>query len=111
MHFLFRYPARSGGSRFFVAEAHQEQASARLDDAGQTDDVARAVFIGKNVKEAAVDDAVEALVPVREFQGVLYKERNRQTSLVRLALGSADRFFDKIDARLTASINELALAA
>src|SRR5262249_51829231 len=79
---LLRHPPRPLRAWLLVAEAHQEQLPARLQDRGQALDVGPAVFVAEDVEQAAVDPVVEPLRPVLERQGVQDQE-GRRHALVR----------------------------
>jgi hypothetical protein len=66
VQFLLRHPAWPLRSRLFVAEAHQEHPTARLQDRRQSRNVLCPVLIGNDVEQAAVDHVGEALGPVLE---------------------------------------------
>src|SRR5258708_7456533 len=70
VQFLFRHSAWPSSSRLLVAEAHQEQLPARLQDCRQARQVISPILIGKNVKQTAVDHVIESLGPVLESQSV-----------------------------------------
>src|SRR5262249_10247561 len=98
MEFLLRNPPRPLSSWLLVAEAKQETTAAGFQDFRQACDVLLPVFVGKNVKEAAISYIVKALAPVRECRGIFDQKGDRLAALRCLLFGSPDRFFQKINA-------------
>jgi hypothetical protein len=78
---LLRHPPRPLRARLLVAEAEQEQPSARLQDGRQPLNVGPAVFVAEDMEQAAVDHVVEPLRPVLEGQGV-HDQEGRGHALV-----------------------------
>src|SRR5262249_3775773 len=74
----FEFPARDAArtllAGFGVAEAKENQFAAGLQDRGEAFDVAPAVVVTENVKQAAIDGAVEPLGPRTQRQGVFDQE-------------------------------------
>ena len=90
-----------------VAEAEQEQPTARLQDRRQPFDVAPPVLVAEDVEQAAVDHVVEPLGPVLQRQGVHDQKRGRHAPLGCLPLRPLDRLVEEVDARdLAASAGE-----
>src|SRR5262249_55019002 len=99
VQFLLGHPSRPVRARLLVADAHQEQPTARLQHRRHPLDIAAAVLVAEAVEEAAVDHVIEPLAPVLERQGVPDQEGRLHASLGCLALGPTDRFLDEVDAR------------
>src|SRR6266545_1112918 len=99
VQFFLRHPPWPLRARLLVAEAEQEQPTARLQDTRQALDVPPAVVVVEDVEQAAVDHAVEHFGEVFEGQGVHHEEGGRQPPLGRLAPGPGDRLFEEVDAR------------
>jgi hypothetical protein len=83
----------------FIAETHEEQPTAWLEDRGQRFDVTLPVLVGEDVEQAAVDHVVKHFGEVLEGQSIHDQEGGRQAPLGRLAPRSGDRLFEEVDAR------------
>src|SRR5579883_3475701 len=96
---LFRDAPRPLAGRLLVAEAHEEDSAARLEDRCQSVDVFLPVLVRENVEQAAIDHIVEPLAPVLERQGIFDEERDGRAAFGCLLLRPLDGQLEKINAR------------
>src|SRR3954451_14936261 len=83
---------------FFVAEAHEENVAASIENVGEPVDILAAVVVAEDVEEAGIDDRVEAVGQLAEFGGVGDAEVDVEISLGCFCAGSADWFVQVIEA-------------
>src|ERR1051325_9288728 len=98
MQFFLRNPPRPLCAWLVIAEAEQEKATGWFQHCRPTFDVLFAVLIREDMKQAAVDHAVESLRPVLQRRGVLHQEGDGQSSLGCFAFGPLDWFFEEVNA-------------
>src|SRR5262249_38822363 len=98
MQFLPRHPPRPLRARLLVAETGQEKTTAWLEDCRQARHVLFPVFVGEDVKQAAVNHVVKPFRPTFEVRGILEQKCSGQTLVGCFSPGSLNRFFQKVDA-------------
>ena len=78
---------RPGYARRLLAEAKQIMVSCALQNHLNSTHVPHAVFVGKHVKQAAVDNIVELLGPILQVQRIFDQESGGESTIGRFLLG------------------------
>src|SRR5262249_18220432 len=84
--------------RLVIAEAHQEQAAARLEDARQSRDILLSIFVREYVEQPAIDCAIERFGQIAESQGIHGQKRRFEAALGGFLARKLNGFIHKIDA-------------
>jgi len=82
-----------------VAETQKEESAAVAQHPGEAGRVARPVAVGEHVKETAIEDDVEPLLPLGQGEGILHHEGRAKATCRSLASRALDGRGEKVDPR------------